>query len=174
MFLVIDDVYSKNEVEENEKHILENVTWEHGAVSNVKDATFFWNGNIDHVTLVKKMFEDCVLEIFMRHSIELLNNYYRAYLNGRTYELHGNWHIDYDKLKYHTLLYMMNTGDVDDLGDFQYIDPSNEIDIKTVPFKSGRFILFPSHWKHRGLAPSVKNKLRVTLAYKGIELSDQI
>lgn len=166
---IIDDLYSEKEIKENEKNLFENVIWNYGAFSKIDDNTRFWDGHIDHITLVKEMFNDFLLEIFTRHSMEMAHNYSRVYLNGQTYELNGNWHVDCDPTGYHTLLYMVNTGDTDNIGDFQYIDPSNKSDIKTVPFKSGRFVLFPSHWKHRGLAPSVKDKLRITLAYKEIK-----
>jgi hypothetical protein len=166
---IIDDLYSEIEIEENEKFLLENVIWQYGQSSNGNDITCFWTGHIDHNTLIKEMFNNFLLEIFIRYSIKMVDNYNRVYLNGQTYELNGDWHPDCSEAGYHTLLYMVNAEDTDNIGDFQYIDPSNKSDIKTVPFKPGRFVLFPSHWKHRGLAPSVKNKLRITLAYKEIK-----
>ena len=99
--------------------------------------------------------------------------YGSVYLNGQTYGLDGEFHQDIyddDSESLYTLLYMVNTGDVSNIGNFEYIDPSHEGYIETVEFKPGRIVMFPCQWWHRGLAPTVKNKIRSTLAYKALEV----
>ena len=175
--IIIDDVYTQEEIENNEASIINDAKWKYCSVSK-KDAygaenTIFFISNKVNSLLQQKIISDFLLAAHIEHSISMPKDKKqterRVYLNGQTYGLDGQWHIDIDSLNYYTLLYMVNTGDVSNIGDFQYVNPSNEDVEETVPFKSGRFVLFPSDWKHRGLGPTVKNKMRVTLAYKTLK-----
>ena len=168
--IVIDDVYNTDEIETLKNQLLQNANWKYSNVStDSKDATKFFYGILKDNTLKEKFILDFILAANTQdHSLKLPKNPKRVYLNGQTYGLDGDFHTDCDLPNYHTLLYMVNSGDISDIGDFQYIDPSNNV-VETVPFKSGRFVLFPSDWKHKGLAPTVKNKFRVTLAYKEVQ-----
>ena len=175
--IIIDDVYSQEEIEKNEASIINDAKWEYIAVSGddadgVETSIFFISHKVNSL-LQQKIISDFLLAAHIEHSISICKDKKqskdRVYLNGQTYGLDGDWHTDIDSLNYYTLLYMVNTGDVSNIGDFQYVDPSNEDVEETVPFKSGRFVLFPSDWKHRGLGPTVKNKMRVTLAYKTLK-----
>ena len=177
--IIIDDVYTQEEIENNEASIINDAKWEYVAVSHefvdgVESSIFFISHKVNSL-LQQKIISDFLLSAHIEHSISMCEDKKqskrRVYLNGQTYGLDGEWHIDIDSGNYYTLLYMVNTGDVSNIGDFQYVNPSNEDVEETVPFKSGRFVLFPSDWKHRGLGPTVKNKMRVTLAYKTLKFN---
>ena len=174
--IIIDDVYTQEEIENNEASIINDAKWEYSAVSDEDtygaESSIFFISNKVNSLLQQKIISDFLLSAYIQHSISMPKDKQsedRVYLNGQTYGLDGQWHMDIDSPNYYTLLYMVNTGDVSNICDFQYINPSNKDVEETIPFKSGRFVLFPSDWKHRGLGPTVKNKMRVTLAYKTLK-----
>lgn len=169
--IIVDDVYDQEDIKKNERIIQSHARWtySHSSNSGEEDGVTFFISELDHdeCFLTKQIITD----FFLEANVKLVSRPPDVYLNGQTYGLDGTWHTDDDELKdRHTLLYMVNSGDTEKIGDFQYIDPSNKGYIETVEFKPGRLVLFPSHWDHRGLAPTTKNKMRITLAYKVMEV----
>ncbi len=166
--IIVDNVYSDDEIVDIENYIKQNVKWEYNQASDDGHLeTIFWKSDFLDKKMVKRIIRDFVL--YSEIDIEAKPD--RIYLNGQTYGLDGGYHTDVqeDDRDAHTLLYMVNSKNVDDIGDFQYIDPSSQ-EVETVKFVSGRFVLFPSKWFHRGLAPKTKNQLRMTLAYKALKV----
>lgn len=182
--LVVDDVYTDKEIKEIELDYHRYFPWYYTNSSRGRGSnsiTFFVNDKRSKWTknLKPTLFEEFyrtkqLLSDFQMESKVRVKSVSRSYLNGHTYGLDGSWHIDddlenTDKFLYYTILYMMNSGDTSGIGGFEYIDPDVP-KVQEIDFKSGRFIMFPSEWEHRGLSTTVKNKMRVTLAYKRCEV----
>lgn len=183
--LIVDDVYTDKEIQQIEFDYQRYFPWYYTHGSNLDDeddsVVFFvndkrskWTKNLEP-TLFKDFYRTTqLLSDFEMNSKVKVKSVSRSYLNGHTYGLNGSWHVDDDlnigdKNLYYTILYMMNSGDTSGIGGFEYIDPDIP-KVQKVDFKSGRFIMFPSEWEHRGLSTTVKNKMRVTLAYKKCEV----
>ena len=182
--LIVDDVYTDKEIQQIEFDYQRYFPWYyiHSSDSSEDDpVVFFTNDKRSKWTknLEPTLFEDFyrtkqLLSDFEDQSNVMIKSVSRSYLNGHTYGLDGKWHVDDDlnigdKNLYYTILYMMNSGDTSGIGGFEYIDPDVP-KVQEIDFKSGRFIMFPSEWEHRGLSTTVKNKMRVTLAYKRCEV----
>ena len=132
--IIIDDVYTQEEIENNEASIINDAKWEYSAVSDEDtygaESSIFFISNKVNSLLQQKIISDFLLSAYIQHSISMPKDKQtkrRVYLNGQTYGLDGQWHIDIDSLNYYTLLYMVNTGDVSNIGNFQYINPSNNL-----------------------------------------------
>lgn len=151
-------------------------TYHHGARHDSKDSTVFFHSNryLKDDAIVNLI--DCPLQ---KKTFEIIKDYYKftvkskpsdddmIYLNGQTYELDGGQHIDtyvqdIGVNETFTIIYMVNTDDENIKG---FWTPYN-----TVPFKSGRVVIFSSVMPHAGLSTTVKNKIRMTLTWKSYDL----
>ena len=156
----------------NDRYISAYWNYNHGARRG-DNTTFF----VSQLLQDKTELQDCNLqkEIFSR-----IKEYFKftvkeseydrqnCFLNGQTYELDGAEHTDNgycdtsEPEKLYTIIYMVNK---DDSGLRGFKTPYT-----TVPYKSGRVVLCQSIMPHAGLSCDVKNKLRMTLVWKGYHL----
>jgi len=151
-------------------------TYHHGARHDSKDSTVFFHSN-------RYLFADNIVNLIdcplQKLTFETIKDYYKftvkpkpsddknIYLNGQTYELDGGQHIDSyvqdsSVNASFTIIYMVNTDDADIKG---FWTPYN-----TIPFKTGRVVIFSSIMPHAGLSTTVKNKVRMTLTWKSFDL----
>lgn len=146
-----------------------------------KDEIFFFGKDaVSGIKLSHDPIQKLLLTKITAHLNLEVVNIQDVYLNGQTYDLNGSLHVDtfIDRNTDHnealnaentwTILYMVNSTHNDDIGDFSF-GPDNNI-----PFKGGRFIIFDPNCMHCGLGPSIKTDMRITLAWKCIELTDPL
>jgi len=172
---IFDDIYTQEEIKVFDRWIADNVSWVYHSRSGEEKSEnrFFTNHDPDDSFEKLPEIRQILLDFTLATGIRV-KSYERVYLNGQTYKLDGTWHDDISPLHKHdnhyTLLYMANSGNVSNAGNFEYIDPANPGYVETVEYTSGRFVLFPSMWQHRGLATTLKNQIRMTLAFKACEV----
>ena len=175
---VVDDLFDDEHIRAlNDAYHSSLWTYYHGARHDNKDSTVFFHSNRylkDDDAVVNLV--DCSLQ---KKTFETIKDYYKftvkpkpsdndmIYLNGQTYELDGEQHIDSlaknsNVNETFTIIYMVNTDDSDIKG---FWTPYT-----TVPFKSGRVVIFSSIMPHAGLSTTVKNKIRMTLTWKSYDL----
>jgi len=88
----------------------------------------------------------------------------RIHFNGQTYGQNGKSHQDYYIPGIVTfILYVNEDWEYEWGGETYVIDDKNKLTINPVIPNSG--ILIPAFWYHWGNAPTVTNKLRITIAF---------
>jgi hypothetical protein len=146
----------------------------YGHVSNGPDAAIFWvSDTLENGTkLINCKYQNKIFDSIQKHYkfkvIPKDIDEKHIYINGQTINLEGEFHIDshqhmnMDVQSQYTILYMINYHD-ENIEGF-------ETNFHHVEFKAGRVVIFNSYMPHRGLAPTVKNKVRMTLTWKGFDL----
>ena len=170
--LVVDDIFDDQAVVDSELFFYGDFMWSYnnGSTEEDKDSVKFFFARADESFKAQSIFDNFKLEMEKKNILRIDANPLEVFVNGQTYGLDGSLHMDNSMPYYYTLLYMVNSGDTSDIGDFLFQKPGED-ETTTIDFKPGRFILFPSCWKHTGLAPKVKNKFRMTLAYKSMRVT---
>jgi len=169
----IDDAFDIHFVEHFYEYFLSNSNWKYGAksIKELHGARFFLSMTFDDYII-----DDCPITIYIKSVAERafdvkIGDYEDLYINGQTYELHGHNHVDQhirdtDTQKF-TLMYMPNFNNSDKLGGFEFMHST------IIDYKPGRLILFPSNLPHRGLAPTIKHDMRMTLVWKNCTILRQ-
>ena len=144
--------------------------WRYGHTSNRPDASVFWVSDrlADFTPLIdcpdQKIIFDKIKEYYKFEVGEFRDE--DIYINGQTYELEGQMHIDCSHkqkpTEKYTIIYMVNYHS-DNMQGFETYQ-------NTVDFVPGRVVIFDSIMPHRGLSTSVKNKCRMTLTWKSFDL----
>ena len=172
----IDGAFEDDFLEYIDHYYTGRLNWRYGHVSNGKQDTtkFFYGACFDGGWSI----DDCPITEWIKIKAEqvfemVIEEVEDNYVNGHTFELEGTTHIDthvtninseYLKNPTYTLLFMPNFYGTETMGGFEFED--NLID-----YKPGRFILFPSMIKHRGLATSSKSYMRMTIAWKNCTIA---
>lgn len=170
---VVDDLFDDDFVAEVSTKYHSNL-FRYGHVSNGPNAAVFWvsdtlaNGtkliNCKH----QNQIFDTIQKYYKFKVIPKEVDKEHIYINGQTINLEGEFHIDSHQHAdmnvegQYTILYMVNYQD-EDIEGF-------ETNFNRVDFRAGRVVIFSSYMPHRGLAPTVNNKVRMTLTWKGFDL----
>ena len=163
-----DDLFDEFFIKFAHTHFRDNYNWRYGNKSgNPGDNLFFFGKECADPSMI--IDDDPVQIYIMKKIMRDLNivilDPEDCYLNGQTFQLDGSIHLDRQltpevyKQNRFTVLYMVNHYFEDAIGNFEF--SKNQI-----PFEPGRVVIFDALSPHRGLAPSIKNEMRITLTWK--------
>lgn len=169
---IVDGAFDETFIQWSAEYFTKRYNWKYGNRSGaVNDEAIFWISvdnemgmNIEDDPLVT------YIQLVAQREFEYhLNEVDDIYLNGHTYELDGTLHSDVPTGKgvgkdLYTLLYMPNFINTDVIGNFEFMR-------NPVEYVPGRLVMFPSIHTHRGLAPKNKSDLRITLAWKCMNIT---
>ena len=172
----IDGAFDDDFLEYIDHYYNGRLNWRYGHASNGQQDTtkFFYGADFDGGWSI----DDCPITEWIQRKAEIafemkISEVEDTYVNGHTFECEGTTHIDYDLKKVndeywknptYTLLFMPNYHGAETMGGFEFGD-------ELIDYKAGRFILFPSVIKHRGLATSSKAHIRMTIAWKNCKIA---
>jgi hypothetical protein len=145
-----------------------------GFPSSEKNATKFWGSMLYEVGDKNSVFNECPKQVYTIYEFfckiifkeEIFLKMIQT--NGQTIYQDGNIHRD-DHVSPLTLMYFVNSNwEPSWGGEFQIMESQdNNSKVKVnIEFKPGRVVLFDATLPHRGLAPSVPNVFRKTIAFR--------
>ena len=162
--VIIDDFLTNDELTFT-IDIINKEKWFYGNQSGETFSNIRWFG----CDLSKNLF----FKEYLLHKIENVTNSKwecsRLYANGQTTLLNGEWHIDQappNDTYWTALLYVsdITRENVDIVKGHTEFKINNEI--KSVEPLKNRLVIFKANISHRGLAPSIPEIFRVSLAWK--------
>jgi hypothetical protein len=159
MFKIFNNFLTDKDLLEFEE-IADRSHWKYTGFSINRD-TIFWKMDINDGNFINNIMKK--IETHMNKKFEVL----RVYANGQTYGQDGDFHTDSDEEGAYTLLIYISEitpTNVKRIGGYTQFMLDGMI--KGVEPYTKRAILFDSRIEHRGMAPLIKNILRVSLAFK--------
>ena len=166
---VIDDAFDDTFLEYCEHYYFGRLKWVYGHVSTAGNhgTRFFFGAQMDDYKIDDCPITDYIKTVTQKAFNMKIAEYEDLYMNGHTYQLDGNAHIDQHlkdiKEQKFTVMMMPNFFKEEDenvYGGFEFMQDTK------IDYKPGRLIMFPSNLSHRGLSTNSKRHMRMTLVWK--------
>ena len=126
----------------------------------------FQRENLNRVTVLNSSAQD-FFDIFEQIQVKLNQEFYLHYisLNCQHQHCEGSFHTDGDSNQKTIMLMLNPTWESKWGGEFEIQDPFAE-GTRVYQYKPGRVLVFPSHLKHRGHAPTKEYGYRYTVVFR--------